>query len=87
MDTLDGCISIHMHVCMRKSESGPDQRVVQSIFLSHSPPYSFETGSLNEPDAQLSTRLVGQRALPLLHGATWSSVPSLSIAVFSTLGT
>lgn len=74
-----------MHVCMRKSESGTDQREVQSIFLSHSPPYSFETGSLNEPDAQLSARLVGQRApgifLPLLHAATWSSVPSLYTAV------
>lgn len=48
-------------------------------------PYSFETGSLNEHDAQLSARLVGQRApgifLPLLHPASRSSVPSLHIAV------
>lgn len=85
MGALDGYISTHMHVCMRKSESRTDQRLVQSIFLSHSPPHSFETGSLNEPDAQLSARLVGQRVpgifLPLLHVASRSSVPSLHTAV------
>lgn len=85
MSALDGYISTHMHVCMRKSESGTDQRLVQSIFLSHSPLTLSRRGSLNEPDAQLSARLVGQRApgifLPLLHPASRSSVPSLHTAV------